>query len=145
MFLAKIRERKGSEEELKEERILQASEIFFYNYHEKKIKHCQRLGKQIPSEILLDKQPEIITKHFKPAIRCECMSTLFNGKLMHQLPRDRLPERHFPIAKGMKCYEFRYPWKDGKEYKCDLGDIKPTSCSRLCQDRINQMICSTPD
>lgn len=55
-------------------------------------------------EILLDKQPEIISKHFKPAIRCECMSTLFNGKLMHQLPRDRLPERHFPIAKGMTRY-----------------------------------------
>lgn len=55
-------------------------------------------------EILLDKQPEIITKHFKPAIPCECMSTLFNGKMMHQLPRDWLPEMHFPIAKGMKWY-----------------------------------------
>lgn len=55
-------------------------------------------------EILLDKQPEIITKHFKPSILCECMSTLFNGKMMHQLPRDWLPEMHFPIAKGMKWY-----------------------------------------
>lgn len=58
----------------------------------------------VPIEILLDKQPEIITKHFKPAILRECMSTLFNGKMMHQLPRDWLPEMHFPIARGMKWY-----------------------------------------
>lgn len=55
-------------------------------------------------EILLDKQPEIITKHFKPATLLEGMSTLFNGKMMHQLPRDWLPEMHFPIAEGMKQY-----------------------------------------
>lgn len=58
----------------------------------------------VPIEILLDKQPEIITKYFKPAILRECMSTFFNGKMMHQLPRDWLPEMHFPIARGMKWY-----------------------------------------
>lgn len=31
-------------------------------------------------EIVPDKEPEIITEHFKPAILCECTSTLFNGK-----------------------------------------------------------------
>lgn len=55
-------------------------------------------------EVLLDKQPEVITKHFKPAILCECTSTLFNGKMMHPLPRDWLLEMHLPIAKGMKWY-----------------------------------------
>jgi hypothetical protein len=34
----------------------------------------------VQTEMLLDKQPEIITKHFKAAILSECMDTLFNGK-----------------------------------------------------------------
>lgn len=59
---------------------------------------------RVQIEILLDKQPEIITKHFKPEILSKCMSTLFNGKMMHQLPGDWLPETHFPIANGMKWY-----------------------------------------
>lgn len=58
----------------------------------------------VQTEILLDKQPEIITKHFKPAILSECMDILFNGKIMHQLPREWLLEIHFPIAKGMKWH-----------------------------------------
>lgn len=55
-------------------------------------------------EILFDRQPEIITKLFKTAILSECMSTLFNGKMMHQLPRTWLPEMQFPIAKGMEWH-----------------------------------------
>lgn len=60
------------------------------------------LYSHVQVEILPDKHPEVITEHFTPAVLRECMSTLFNGKMMHRLPRDWLLEMHFPIAKGVK-------------------------------------------